>query len=238
MRGLYFINKPLSQDYTPDQLLRDCKTVLDAGRVGSGNIVAAVQYREKDPRIHPGQMDDVVEIARRMQTLCREYGVPFIMNDYVDVAIAIGADGVHVGQDDMDLADVRSRVGPHSIIGVSCSTLDEALVAQEGGANYLGVASIFTTVTKADATIIGIEGLQGIRSQIDIPIVALGGVNFNNLSEVLGHSDSICMISALYNEGGLSANVGRFSTVYGSRPVTQSVLPVGSRGSSSAYVHR
>ena len=238
MKGLYFINKPLNKDYTPNQLLVDCRTVLDAGRFESGNIVAAVQYREKDPNIHPGQMEDVTEIARCMQALCKEYGVPFIMNDYVDVAVAIDADGVHVGQDDMSLAAVRDRFGHDKIIGVSCSTLDEALSAQANGANYLGVASIFTTVTKEGATIIGVEGLQGIHSRVDIPIVALGGVKFSNLSDVLGHSDSVCMISALYNGSGLAANVKRFSTVYGSQPATQGGRPLVPPGASLPYAQR
>ena len=130
-----------------------------------------IQLREKE--LDEG---DFLEEAKEIQKLCREYHVPFVINDNVEIAAAIGADGVHVGQSDMEAGDVRRRLGPDKIIGVSAQTAEQALRAQEHGADYLGVGAVFPTGSKADATEVSRETLEEICRAVDIPVIAIGGI--------------------------------------------------------------
>ena len=165
------------------------KESLDGG-------VTFVQLREK-------QLDEAhfMEEAKDLQVLCREYNVPFIINDNVDIALAMDADGVHVGQSDMEAGDVRAKLGPDKIIGVSAQTVGQALLAQERGADYLGVGAVFHTDSKADAADISHETLKAITEAVDIPVIAIGGISKENVSELSGTGIcGIAVISAIFAE--------------------------------------
>lgn len=144
--------------------------------------------------------------AVRMKELCARYQVPLIINDNVEIAIASGADGVHVGQGDMQVQEARARLGPDKIIGVSARTVEQALQAQEEGADYLGVGAVFGTSSKEDAQKISIRTLQKICSAVDIPVAAIGGINKENARQLSGSGISgIAVISALFAQKDIRA---------------------------------
>ena len=125
--------------------------------------------------------------------------MPFVINDNVDIALKIDADGVHVGQSDMEAGDVRAKLGPDKIIGVSAQTVGQALLAQERGADYLGVGAVFHTDSKADAADISHETLKAITEAVDIPVIAIGGISKENVSELSGTGIcGIAVISAIF----------------------------------------
>lgn len=153
-----------------------------------------IQLREKN-------LDeaDFLSEAKEIQKLCREYKVPFVINDNVEIAAQIDADGVHVGQSDMEAGDVRKRLGPDKIIGVSAQTVEQALKAQEHGADYLGVGAVFPTGSKADATEVSHQTLKEICEAVDIPVIAIGGITKENVSELKGSGIcGIAVISAIF----------------------------------------
>lgn len=125
-----------------------------------------------------------VELGRAIRTITLEYGVLFFINDRVDVAQIVDADGVHIGQDDMSCQDARRILGD-KIIGVSAETIEEAVVAQQEGADYLGVGAIYPTKSKADASLTGIEGLRNIITSVQIPVVAIGGIGKEQVAETM-----------------------------------------------------
>lgn len=141
----------------------------------------------------------LIEQARALLTITRPAGVPLIINDRVDVALAVGADGVHLGVDDMPIADARRLLGPHAIIGGSPETPEDALRMQHEGATYLGVGDVFGTPTKPDAGHpIGIEGLQRIIALVDIPVVGIGGITPANAADVIrAGAAGIAVVSAV-----------------------------------------
>ena len=143
--------------------------------------VTLVQLREKAM-----ERDAFREEALEIKALCHRYGVPLILNDDVALALEIGADGVHVGQSDMRADDVRARVGKGMIVGVTAKTGEQALAAQAAGADYLGSGAVFGTSTKADAKPMSLETLRSICAAVDIPVVAIGGVNRGNISRLAG----------------------------------------------------
>ena len=146
-------------------------------------------------------LDDAhfLEEARELQALCRERGVPFIVNDNVDVALAMGADGIHVGQHDMEAGDVRRLLGPDRILGVSAQTVEQALLAQERGADYLGVGAVFPTGSKDDADDVSFEELRAICEAVTIPVVAIGGISLSNVKKLAGSGIcGIAVISAIF----------------------------------------
>ena len=160
-----------------------------------------IQLREKE--LNEG---DFLEEAKEIQKLCREYHVPFVINDNVEIAAAIGADGVHVGQSDMEAGDVRRRLGPDKIIGVSAQTAEQALRAQEHGADYLGVGAVFPTGSKADATEVSRETLEEICRAVDIPVIAIGGIGRENVMELKGSGIcGIAVISAIFAQKDIEA---------------------------------
>lgn len=153
-----------------------------------------VQLREKD-----ADFDTFLEQAKEVKEVCKKYGVPFVINDNIEVALAVDADGVHVGQSDMEAGSVRERLGADKIIGVSTRTVEEALLAQERGADYVGVGAMFNTSTKLDASDVSFEGLKEICTGIDIPVVAIGGISLNNVEELSGTGiDGVAVVSALF----------------------------------------
>ena len=156
--------------------------------------VTFVQLREK-------ALDEqaFLEEAKEIQKLCEQYHVPFVINDNVEIAAQIGADGVHVGQSDMEAGDVREKLGPDRIIGVSAQTVEQAVRAQERGADYLGVGAVFPTGSKADAVEVSHETVRAITEAVDIPVIAIGGITNDNVSELSGTGIcGIAVISAIF----------------------------------------
>ena len=156
--------------------------------------VTCIQLREK-------QLSDeeLFEDAKQIQKLCKQYCAPFIVNDRVKLAMQLDADGVHVGQSDMDAHAVRKKIGPDKILGVSAQNVDQALKAQASGADYLGVGAMFPTKSKDDACAVSLQTLSEICAAVNIPVVAIGGININNVNELAGSGIAgVALISALY----------------------------------------
>lgn len=160
-----------------------------------------VQLREKEL-----DEEHFLEEAREIKELCRKYNVPFVINDNVDIALAMDADGVHVGQSDMEAGDVRAKMGPEKIIGVSAQTVEQALLAQSHGADYLGVGAVFPTGSKADASEVSHDTLREICEAVDIPVIAIGGIGKDNVKELSGSGIcGIAVISAIFAQKDIKA---------------------------------
>ena len=157
--------------------------------------VTCVQLREKE-------LDDeaFLKEAVEIHALCQRYGVPFFVNDNVDIAIRCHAEGVHVGQEDMAAAQVRARVGEGMMIGVSVHSVGEAKQAVRDGADCLGVGAMFSTSTKTDVDVLPKETLKAICDAVDIPVVAIGGLNKSNILELSGTGvDGVALVSAIFS---------------------------------------
>ncbi len=169
-------------------------TLLEQVEAALKNGVTCVQLREKEL-----DQEAFLEEAVEMASLCRRYGVPFIVNDNVEIALDCHADGIHVGQEDMDASRVRSLAGEKMIIGVSAHTVEEALEAERMGADYLGVGAMFSTSTKTDADTLSFETLKAICAAVKIPVVAIGGITKNNVMQLAGSGvDGIAVVSAIF----------------------------------------
>lgn len=156
--------------------------------------VTFVQIREKD--LDP---EKFLEEAEELKALCEKYKVPFVINDNVEIAAEIGADGVHVGQSDMEAGDVRAKLEPDKIIGVSAQTVEQALLAEKHGADYLGVGAVFATGSKDDAKEVEHETLKAICEAVKIPVIAIGGITKENVRELAGSGIcGIAVISAIF----------------------------------------
>ena len=143
--------------------------------------VTCVQLREKE--LNP---EDFLAEAKQIKTLCARFGVPLIINDNVELALKVDADGVHVGQEDMDARDVRGLIGPAKILGVTAKTIEQAQNAQRNGADYLGSGAVFGSATKANAKPMSRELLQRICESVTIPVVAIGGIHRGNIATLAG----------------------------------------------------
>ena len=175
-------------------LLRQVAEAIDGG-------AGIVQLREK----HLGQADFLAE-AERFVALCREKGAVSIINDNVDIAAQVGADGVHIGQEDLEAGRARELLGPDKVIGVSAHSVAEALAAQAAGADYLGIGAAFATGTKADATPITRETIRAITAAADIPVVAIGGISRDNILELRDCGlDGVAVVSALFAQADVKA---------------------------------
>lgn len=153
-----------------------------------------VQLREKTL-----DEENFLKEAVEIQELCRRYNVPFVVNDNVEIAIAMNADGVHVGQSDMEAGDVRSKLGEEKIIGVSAQTVEQARLAEARGADYLGVGAVFPTGSKDDADDVSHETLKAICEAVSIPVIAIGGIGAHNVKELSGTGIcGIAVISAIF----------------------------------------
>lgn len=163
--------------------------------------VTCVQLREK------ALSDaDFLSEANLIGNLCKRYGVPFIINDNIDVALKCGADGIHIGQDDMPLTEARRKCGSDMIIGVSVHTVEEALRAEADGADYLGIGAMFPTSTKADASVLTLDTLRNICSAVSIPTVAIGGICRSNIARLSGTGvDGIALVSAIFSADDIEA---------------------------------
>ena len=155
--------------------------------------VSVVQVREKELDLIP-----FYEKAKAVKEITDKFDVPLIINDRLSIAIALGADGAHVGQDDIDGAVARDILGPDRILGISASTVEEAVKAEEDGADYIGCGAVFPTSTKDDADSVDIEEFKKIKKAVSIPVVAIGGIKENNVKELKGsNADGIAVVSAI-----------------------------------------
>lgn len=199
MRGFYFISDSL---LSREGNLNDVAAALKAG-------VEVVQYREKNK-----SSSQMYQEALKLRALCKN--TTFIINDRVDIALAVGADGVHIGQEDFPYMAARRLLGSKKIIGVTVHSLKEAVIAEKSGADYLGVSAIFGTRTKSDAgRAIGIEMLKAIRKKVAIPVVAIGGITLSNASQVIASgADCLCAISAVVASKDVRRQIEKFQRLF------------------------
>ena len=170
-----------------ERLTDVCKAVLENG-------ATFLQIREKDLDAESFQQE-----AAALKALCASYKVPYVVNDSVEIAMAIDADGVHVGQSDIKGRDIRAMIGPDRILGISAGTVAEAVAAEQAGADYIGVGAVFGTSTKKNARNRSIEALREISCSVSIPIVAIGGINASNIGELAGSGvDGVAVVSAIF----------------------------------------
>ncbi len=176
------------------------RTLVDQVEDALRGGVTFVQLREKDL-----PFDEFVAQARQIKRVTDRWGVPFVINDDIEVALAVGADGAHVGQEDRDVAEARALLGEGRILGVSAQTVEQAVRAQREGADYLGVGAVFPTGSKPDAEDVSLEVLKEICASVTIPVVAIGGISEHNVLGLTGSGIAgIAVISALFARPGIT----------------------------------
>ena len=164
-----------------------CKSVLENG-------ATFLQIREKDL-----DEENFAREAAQLRAVCNAHDVPFVVNDSVEIALECGADGVHVGQSDIRGRDIRAMIGPEKILGISAGTVEEAVQAQKAGADYIGVGAVFGTSTKKNARNLSVEALRAICAAVQIPVVAIGGINAGNILQLSGSGvDGAAVVSAIF----------------------------------------
>ena len=179
---------------TDRRWLKDGETLVTRTEEAIDGGVTFVQLREKDL-----DEENFEREGRELKELCRKRGVPFVINDNVELAAKLDADGVHVGQSDMEALDVRKIIGGDKILGVSAQTVEQAVTAEKHGADYLGVGAVFPTGSKDDAAEVSYDTLKAICHAVKIPVIAIGGITEENVTEL--SKSGICgiaVISALY----------------------------------------
>ena len=160
-----------------------------------------VQLREK--RL---SKKEFLEEAKKIKKVCAKYHVPFLINDDVEIALEVDAYGVHVGQSDMEVMDVRAKLGPDKIIGVTAKTVEQAVLAEKHGANYLGSGAVFGTSTKEDASKLDHKILKAICETVHIPVVAIGGITEENVEELAGNKVAgVAVVSAIFAKEDIEA---------------------------------
>ena len=173
------------------------------------NGATFLQIREKD--LAEG---DFTAEAAELRALCEKYRVPFVVNDSVEIALATGADGVHVGQSDIRGRDIRAIIGPDKILGISAGTVEEAVAAEQAGADYIGVGAVFATGTKKNARNLTMDQLRAIRASVSIPVVAIGGINAENIGQLSGSGvDGVAVVSAIFAAADPGAATARLLTL-------------------------
>jgi thiamine-phosphate pyrophosphorylase len=177
-----------------DRELARGKSTVEVVKAAVSGGVTCIQLREKDCSTL-----EFIEQARAIKNFLEEREVPLIINDRLDVALAVGADGVHLGQSDMPLEMARKIAGSSMLIGISAESVQDAVEAENGGADYLGVSPIYATPTKTDtAPPLGIQGLREIKNRVKIPLVGIGGLNNSNAAEVIRNgADGVAVVSAI-----------------------------------------
>lgn len=195
--------------FTPDDLL--LYAVTDRSWLGDHDLVdqveetilagtTIVQLREKEL-----SNKDFLAEAVKVQSVCQKHNIPFIINDNLEVAIVCGADGIHVGQSDLAANQVRERLGKDKIIGVSAQTVEQAILAEQMGADYLGVGAVFSTSTKLDASDVSFDTLKQICKAVSIPVVSIGGINAHNLLQLSGSGvNGVAVVSAIFAQNDIS----------------------------------
>lgn len=187
-------NSMLLYAVTDRMWLKDGEGLTDVCRKVLENGATFLQIREKDLDENTFEQE-----AEALKELCASYRVPYVVNDSVEIAMDIDADGVHVGQSDIKGRDIRAMIGPDKILGISAGTVEEAQAAEKAGADYIGVGAVFGTSTKKNARNLSLEKLQEISSSVSIPVVAIGGINASNLMELAGSGvDGVAVVSAIF----------------------------------------
>jgi thiamine-phosphate pyrophosphorylase len=199
IQGYYFITDP---ELSKNGNISDVKNAVDAK-------VSAVQYRNKSDNI-----DSQLKEAQELRKICKN--TTFIINDNVDIAFKINADGVHLGNEDRSYEDARKMFGKNKIIGITVRNVEQAKAAEEKGANYLGVGPIFETKTKKDASKpVGTSLIKEIKKVCAIPVVAIGGITLDNAKEVIeAGADAICAISAVVTKDSVKKEIEKFQKLF------------------------
>lgn len=193
---LYAVTDPA---WLADRTLAEC---VEEALTGGATFV---QLRDKH-----ATTAELVEIGRTLAPLCERAGVPFVVDDDVEAARLLGADGVHVGQSDESCASARAALGPDAIVGVSCRTVEQALAAEAAGASYLGVGAIFGTPTKPEAAEVPLAELKAICDAVAIPVVAIGGLNERTIASLEGYgADGAAVVSAIFAADDIAAATAR-----------------------------
>ncbi len=202
MKGYYFIT---DEALSAAGIMSDVEKAVAAG-------VAVVQYRNKT-----ADTRRLYDEARRIRQLCAGTGTRLVINDRIDIALAVDADGVHIGNEDMPYGEARRILGAGTIIGVTVHDLAEAVAAAGAGADYLGVSPIYATGTKTDAGApCGVETLAAIRRACAVPLVAIGGIGIDNVEEVIrAGADMVCAISAVVVKPDVTGEIVRFQRKFG-----------------------
>jgi len=197
---LYFIT---DSKLTKKTVLEDVKAAIKAG-------VKIIQYREKEKTTR-----EMLEEAKKIGKLCKENNILFIINDRVDIALAVNADGIHLGNEDMPYSIARKLLGREKIIGLTVHNIHEAIEAEKIGADYVGVSPIFETKTKVDAgKPAGIELIKEVKEKLKIPFVAIGGINEKNIKSVLeAGAKSVAIISAITTKDNVEKECKKFRKI-------------------------
>jgi len=178
-----------------------------AGQIIKGGA-RVIQLRDKQSK-----KGELLLVAQKLKELCSQAGILFIINDYLDLVMAVDADGLHVGQGDLPLPVVRRQLPIDKIVGCSVTTVSQATKAQNEGADYIAVGSIFPTTTKKEATVVGVDILKELKRMVSIPLVAIGGINRNNVGEVVAAgADAVAVISAVLGEKDVRGAVQKLVT--------------------------
>ena len=173
------------------------RTLIEQAEEALRGGATCLQLREKE-------LDDgsFLREAQELKTLCGQYHVPLIVNDNVEIAMECGADGVHIGQHDAAASEVRQKIGPDMLLGVSAQTVEQAVKAEQDGADYLGVGAVFSTGTKPDADDVSFDTLKAICAAVSIPVVAIGGISQKNICALAGSGiDGVAVVSAIFAAG-------------------------------------
>ncbi|MDD4182806.1 MAG: thiamine phosphate synthase [Candidatus Omnitrophica bacterium] len=199
MKGYYFItDKNLSR-------LGNLSDVRNAVKAG----VKIVQYREKN-----ADAKEMYAEAIKLRKICKN--IIFLINDRVDIALAVGASGVHLGQSDMPYKVARKLLGKNKIIGITVHNVEQAVLAQKAGADYVGVSPVFETRTKPDAkNPVGIELIRKIKQRVSLPVVAIGGINLSNAKEVISAgANCVCAVSAVIAKKNVKSEINKFRKLF------------------------
>lgn len=167
-----------------------------------------IQLRDKQSR-----KGELLPVAQKVRELCSQMGIPFIINDYLDLAVAANADGLHIGEEDLPLSVIRRELPIDRIVGCSVKSLSQAVKAQTEGVDYIAVGSIFPTTTKRETTVVGLDMLKELKRAVSTPVVAIGGINHNNIDAVIdAGADAIAVISAVLSEKDIKGTVQKLVT--------------------------
>lgn len=193
-----------------DRSLMSTETIEEAVELSIKGGCTVVQLREKEC-----SSKEFYDFAQSVKAITDKYKIPLIINDRVDIALAIDADGVHIGQSDLSANIVRSIIGQEKILGVSASTVEEAVLAQKNGADYLGVGAMYSTNTKTDARNVSLDELKNIRKNVDIPIVVIGGINKDTIKNFKDcNIDGIAVVSAIISQKDIQGAAMELSSMF------------------------
>lgn len=192
-----------------DSRFESSKSMYDQIEEAIKNGVSMIQFRDKYLNDN-----DFLQMAIKLRELTSRYNVPLVINDRVDIAIKCSADGVHIGRDDMDIKKARKLLGQSVFIGSSVATVEEALKVQEEGADYVGVGAMYNTTTKDNTKSVSLETLKEICDSIDIPAVAIGGINEENIANLSGRGISgVALVSAILGQSDIAKSTSKLKVM-------------------------